>query len=99
MKTHARTRRIGTRLSVGALGLVTSLMLVSCGEPAGVISGWELTDTTAAPGGDVAEFSWALQTEPFSLDYAYAFDYADNQVLANVCDCLLYTSEDADDKR
>ncbi|MGW2672897.1 ABC transporter substrate-binding protein [Kocuria rhizophila] len=94
MKTHARTRRIGTRLSVGALGLVTSLMLVSCGEPAGVISGWELTDTTAAPGGDVAEFSWALQTEPFSLDYAYAFDYADNQVLANVCEPLLRLEPD-----
>lgn len=55
---------------------------------------WELTDQTPAPSGDIDSFSWAAYAEPFSLDYAYAFDYADNQVLANVCESLLRLNPD-----
>ena len=55
---------------------------------------WSLTETTAAPSGDIDSFSWVSYAEPYSLDYAYAFDYADNQVLANVCESLLRLNPD-----
>lgn len=55
---------------------------------------WEVTETTPAPSGDIDSFTWASYAEPFSLDYAYAFDYADNQVLSNVCESLLRLNPD-----
>jgi peptide/nickel transport system substrate-binding protein len=55
---------------------------------------WEITDQTEAPSGDIDSFSWAMYAEPYSLDYAYAFDYADNQVLANVCESLMRLNPD-----
>ena len=55
---------------------------------------WELSATTPAPSADIESFTWATYAEPYSLDYAYAFDYADNQVLANVCDSLLRLNPD-----
>ena len=55
---------------------------------------WELTAQTAAPSGDIDSFTWVSYAEPYSLDYAYAFDYADNQVLANVCESLLRLNPD-----
>ncbi|MCD5345405.1 ABC transporter substrate-binding protein [Agromyces sp. H3Y2-19a] len=61
-------------------------------EPTG--ADWEITDTTPAPSGDIDSFSWASYAEPYSLDYAYAFDYADNQVLSNVCESLLRLNPD-----
>ena len=51
-------------------------------------------DRRAAPSGDIDSFTWATYAEPYSLDYAYAFDYADNQVLANVCESLLRLNPD-----
>ncbi|MGZ0711814.1 ABC transporter substrate-binding protein (plasmid) [Coraliomargarita sp. W4R53] len=55
---------------------------------------WSVTDHTADPSGDIDSFSWAAYAEPYSLDYAYAFDYADNQVLANVCESLMRLNPD-----
>ena len=46
------------------------------------------------PRGDLDSFTWVSYAEPFSLDYVYAFDYADNQVLANVCESLLRLNPD-----
>ncbi|MFF0870091.1 ABC transporter substrate-binding protein [Nonomuraea sp. NPDC003560] len=39
--------------------------------------------------GPVDAVTWALYAEPQSLDYAYAFDYPPNTVLANVCEQLM----------
>lgn len=55
---------------------------------------WKITDSTAAPSGDIDSFTFASYAEPYSLDYAYAFDYADNSVLANVCESLLRLNPD-----
>ncbi|WP_345801474.1 ABC transporter substrate-binding protein [Microbacterium sp. AZCO] len=55
---------------------------------------WKLSATTPAPAGDIDSFTWASYAEPFSLDYAYAFDYADNQILSNVCESLLRLNPD-----
>lgn len=97
---HARGRRVGTALIAAAT--VATLALAACsaqgsgsGEGAGATPvDWKLTDQTAAPSGDIDQITWASYAEPFSLDYAYAFDYADNQVLANVCESLLRLNPD-----
>ncbi|WP_127474029.1 ABC transporter substrate-binding protein [Microbacterium sulfonylureivorans] len=80
-----------------AAGIAASALALSACAPAAPADGpveWELTETTADPSGDIDSFSWASYAEPFSLDYAYAFDYADNQVLANVCESLLRLNPD-----
>ena len=55
---------------------------------------FELTALTPAPTGELDSFTWSIHAEPYSLDYAYAFDYPDNQVLANVCESLLRWNAD-----
>ncbi len=55
---------------------------------------WEYTAQTPEPSGDIDSFTWANYAEPYSLDYAYAFDYADNMVLSNVCESLLRLNPD-----
>ncbi|WP_137844088.1 ABC transporter substrate-binding protein [Microbacterium sp. 2FI] len=78
-------------------GLAASALAVSACAPAEPAAGpieWELTEQTTAPSGDIDSFTWASYAEPYSLDYAYAFDYADNQVLANVCESLLRLNPD-----
>jgi peptide/nickel transport system substrate-binding protein len=89
-----RSRRAG---AIVAAGIGTALVLTACitpepekREPAE----WELTAQTDAPAGDIDSFTWANYAEPYSLDYAYAFDYADNMVLANVCESLLRLNPD-----
>ena len=55
---------------------------------------YQLTAQTPAPKGDIDSFTWSIYAEPLSLDYAYAFDYPPNQVLANVCESLLRWNAD-----
>lgn len=55
---------------------------------------FEIVAKTAAPTGELDKLTWSTYAEPFSLDYAYAFDYADNQVLANVCESLVRLNDD-----
>lgn len=79
----------------GTLGAAIALAGCTGPEPdADANVDWELTTTTDAPSGDIDAFSWVSYAEPYSLDYAYAFDYADNQVLANVCESLLRLNPD-----
>ena len=78
-------------------GLGAALVLAGCTVPQTDTDSdvdWELTTTTGAPSGDIDSYSWVSYAEPFSLDYAYAFDYSDNQVLANVCESLLRLNPD-----
>ncbi len=55
---------------------------------------FDLTVNTPAPAGELDKLTWSLYAEPSTLDYAYAFDFSDNQVLANVCDSLLRLNAD-----
>ncbi len=80
-----------------AFVVIAGLALVGCSAPASEADDtidWSLTDSTAAPSEDIDSFSWVSYAEPNSLDYAYAFDYSDNQVLANVCESLLRLNPD-----
>lgn len=89
-------RRLGAALATGLAGaLVLSACTADPSDPdATAAPEWELTAQTAAPSGDIDSFTWVSYSEPYSLDYAYAFDYADNQVLANVCESLLRLNPD-----
>ena len=96
LRTHP-VLRTGAALT----GILAVVALAACSPAAsnggdgdkGTID-WKITDTTAAPSGDIDSFTFASYAEPYSLDYAYAFDYADNQVLANVCESLLRLNPD-----
>ncbi|NUT42298.1 MAG: ABC transporter substrate-binding protein [Thermoactinospora sp.] len=48
-----------------------------------------LSTGTPEAKGEIDSFTWAIYAEPPILDYAYAFDYPQNQVLANVCESLM----------
>jgi peptide/nickel transport system substrate-binding protein len=88
------------RLSaIAAIGVTGALALSACSADTSTPDStaapeWELTAQTAAPSGDIDSFTWVSYSEPYSLDYAYAFDYADNQVLSNVCESLLRLNPD-----
>lgn len=91
---HRRGRR---SVATVAGGLSAAFLLAGCtgpGPDARADVEWELTAATDAPSGDIDSFTWVSYAEPYSLDYAYAFDYADNQVLANVCESLLRLNPD-----
>ncbi|MCD2442064.1 ABC transporter substrate-binding protein [Agromyces sp. SYSU K20354] len=82
-------------ITAGALGAALALSACTAPERGPDSSAdWELTAQTAEPSGDIDSYTWANYAEPYSLDYAYAFDYADNQVLANVCESLLRLNPD-----
>lgn len=77
--------------------LAAVLALGACGAAGGTSverPNYELSDSTQSPTGELDSLSWSLYAEPYSLDYAYAFDYSDNQVLANVCESLLRLDAD-----
>ncbi len=54
----------------------------------------ELVTDTPDPVGDVDRFVWALDYEPTSLDWVYAYNYAENTTLANLCENLLRLTPD-----
>jgi len=91
-----RSRRV---LATSALVVVAALALSACTAPKtdGTANGapnFKLSATTPAPSGELDSFTWSTYAEPYSLDYAYAFDYADNQILSNVCDSLIRWNPD-----
>lgn len=55
---------------------------------------YKLTKQTPAAAGGIDSFTWSIYAEPSSLDYAYAYDYPPNQILANVCESLLRWNPD-----
>ncbi|MDQ0649585.1 peptide/nickel transport system substrate-binding protein [Microbacterium natoriense] len=90
--------RTVVRGAAACVGILVASALAGCSPAAGGGSDepldWKLTTTTAVPSGDIDSFTFASYAEPYSLDYAYAFDYADNSVLANVCESLLRLNPD-----
>lgn len=56
--------------------------------------GYQVTATSPPAQGSLDSFTWSLYAEPYTLDYALAYDYPPNTVLANVCDQLLRVTPD-----
>lgn len=79
----------GAVLALASCAVTPSEDSASAAKPS-----FDLTVNTAAPSGELDKLSWSLYAEPSSLDYAYAFDFSDNQVLANVCESLLRLNAD-----
>lgn len=90
-------RRLRRATTVVAGGLTATIALSACTAPepdSDTNVDWQLTSQTAAPAGDIDSYTWVNYAEPYSLDYAYAFDYADNQVLSNICESVLRLNPD-----
>ena len=93
------TRSVSTRIRGAALCMAAATTLAACsgaahGPAAGTGPAYRLTTDTPTPAKNIDSFSWSLYAEPLSLDYALAFDYPPNQVLANVCESLLRLNPD-----
>ncbi|MDL9981595.1 ABC transporter substrate-binding protein [Microbacterium sp. ASV49] len=94
--TETRNRS-ARALAVLAGGVAAALALAGCsgaGSAKPSDPSYQLTANTPKPSGDIDSVKWAVYAEPTSLDYAYAFDYPDNQVLSNVCESLLRLNPD-----
>ncbi|MFF5701103.1 ABC transporter substrate-binding protein [Streptomyces sp. NPDC012794] len=55
---------------------------------------FKVTPTSPPAQGPLDSFTWSLYAEPYTLDYALAYDYPPNTVLANVCEQLLRVTPD-----
>ncbi|GGQ22348.1 MULTISPECIES: ABC transporter substrate-binding protein [Streptomyces] len=94
-------RRAGTRhAAAAALAAAALLVATACsgagttGRGKGPATAFQLTDRTPAPAGDVDSFTWSVYAEPTTVDYAHAYDFPPNQILANVCESLLRWNPD-----
>jgi peptide/nickel transport system substrate-binding protein len=94
-----------TRRPLALLGAATSaaLLLTACAGGGNVNGGGapklnvDLTNlaTTTEPGtGALDAITWNLPYEPMSLDPQFSFNYAENTVIANLCDSLLRQNPD-----
>ncbi len=98
---RSKQRTTPSRITaVGVAAVVAGLVLGGCGvRPASVTDAaggakFTMSESTPAPTKEIDNFNWAMYAEPFSLDYAYAFDYPDNTVLSNVCESLFRWNAD-----
>ncbi|MGT2531615.1 ABC transporter substrate-binding protein [Streptomyces nojiriensis] len=55
---------------------------------------FEVTPLSPPAQGPLDSFTWSLYAEPYTLDYALAYDYPPNTVLANVCEQLMRVTPD-----
>lgn len=69
---------------------------VACSGATGPAAGGAYTVTPTSPParGALTGLTWSLYAEPYTLDYARAYDYPPNTVLANVCEQLLRVTPD-----
>ncbi|MFB7512203.1 ABC transporter substrate-binding protein [Streptomyces sp. NPDC056144] len=51
-------------------------------------AGYTVSPTSAPAKGSLDSFTWSLYAEPYTLDYALAYDYPPNTVIANLCESL-----------
>lgn len=89
------------RLAAVSVGVAAAVVVAGCSSssPKSDSSGsssaaYTLTASTPAPVGDIDAVTWSVYSEPTTMDYAYGFDYPDNQVIANVCESLLRWNAD-----
>lgn len=84
-----------TSRSLAALALVALAAAACGGSPKAAGSGaFQISKDTPPAKGPVDAVTWSLYGEPQSLDYAYAFDYPPNTVLANICEQLQRVTPD-----
>ncbi|MFE5296280.1 ABC transporter substrate-binding protein [Streptomyces sp. NPDC056632] len=85
-----RTPRLLATLACTAALAVTASACSGATQPAGAAAGsYTVTPLSPAAKGGLPRITWSLYAEPYTLDYAQAYDYPPNTVLANVCEQLL----------
>ncbi|MGW5849632.1 ABC transporter substrate-binding protein [Streptomyces sp. NPDC055254] len=90
-----RTPRTVTLLAcTAALAATTSACSGAPTPPAADGGSFKITSTSPPARGPLDSFTWSLYAEPYTLDYALAYDYPPNTVLANVCEQLLRVTPD-----
>ncbi|MEU5220612.1 ABC transporter substrate-binding protein [Streptomyces sp. NPDC020807] len=57
-------------------------------------AGYTVSPTSDPAKGSLDSFTWSLYAEPYTMDYALAYDYPPNTVLANVCESLYRVTPD-----
>ncbi|MFE5693446.1 ABC transporter substrate-binding protein, partial [Streptomyces erythrochromogenes] len=95
-------RRRSAIRNAAAAALAAGMLLVTtactgsgtAGQGKGPATAFRLTDKTPAAVGDVDSFTWSIYAEPTTIDYAHAYDFPPNQILANVCESLLRWNPD-----
>lgn len=91
-----RTPRIATLLACTAAVAATTSACSGAAtqQSADGVGGYQVTATSPPAQGALDSFTWSLYAEPYTLDYALAYDYPPNTVLANVCEQLLRVTPD-----
>ncbi|GAA4844266.1 ABC transporter substrate-binding protein [Kitasatospora terrestris] len=88
-----RVPRPAALLAATALALATAACS-GAARPTATDAAYTAAPDTPPAKGPIASFTWSLYAEPYSLDYAQAFDYPPNTVLANVCEQLFRVTPD-----
>ncbi|MGW8364000.1 ABC transporter substrate-binding protein [Streptomyces wedmorensis] len=88
-------RAIALLACTAALAATTAACSGATQPPAaGGGASFEVTPLSPPAQGPLDSFTWSLYAEPYTLDYALAYDYPPNTVLANVCEQLLRVTPD-----
>ncbi|WP_017236554.1 ABC transporter substrate-binding protein [Streptomyces sp. SS] len=88
-------RAIALLACTAALAATTAACSGATKPPAaGGGASFEVTPLSPPAQGPLDSFTWSLYAEPYTLDYALAYDYPPNTVLANVCEQLLRVTPD-----
>ncbi|MFE0644919.1 ABC transporter substrate-binding protein [Streptomyces sp. NPDC058877] len=88
-------RTLALVLCTAALAAASSACSGATNPPAGGgAPDFTVSPTSPAARGPLDSFTWSLYAEPYTLDYALAYDYPPNTVLANVCEQLLRVTPD-----
>ncbi|MET3984500.1 ABC transporter substrate-binding protein [Streptomyces sp. PvR034] len=88
------SRTIALLLCTAALAATTSACSGATAPRAAGGAGFEVTPLSPPAQGPLDSFTWSLYAEPYTLDYALAYDYPPNTVLANVCEQLMRVTPD-----
>ncbi|MGW4049707.1 ABC transporter substrate-binding protein [Streptomyces sp. NPDC004779] len=91
-----RTPRLLAFACTAALAASLTACSGATRPPQGAAGGadFQVSPTSPAAEGPLDSFTWSLYAEPYTLDYALAYDYPPNTVLANVCEQLLRVTPD-----
>ncbi|MFF3603982.1 ABC transporter substrate-binding protein [Streptomyces sp. NPDC002463] len=88
-------RALALLACTAALAATTSACSGATKQPvAGGGADFKVSPTSPTAQGPLDSFTWSLYAEPYTLDYALAYDYPPNTVLANVCEQLLRVTPD-----
>ena len=91
-------RRISRRSFLAAAGVsAAALALTACGGSSSTVASGSTAASGAAASAEGGVLNVMLETEVQSLDPQLATDGTSFEVIANYTDCLLYTSDAADD--